>query len=165
MGKREDNKKKIKKVIIIFAALIALAAVIVAIAVVPTAIIENRFENIFDIAEDMLNPKILVTDMGAENNFSDTTGEMLVDGAAALFVVEQISDVADDFKYKGRENAAGSFDIRYKIYEGEKALEIYLTKDGIYYINGDKKYVFVPEDSEAKAEYNQVYITACAFVK
>ena len=165
MGKREDNKKKIKKVIIIFAALIALAAIIVAIIVVPTAMVESKFENIFDRAEDMLNPEILVTDMGAENNFTDITGEMLVDGNAARFVIEQISDVADDFKYAGSENAAGSFDIRYKISDGYTTLEIYLYQDGIYYVKDGKKYVFVPEDSETKIEYNQVYITACAFVK
>ena len=154
-----------KKIIIIATAAIVLVAAIVAIAVVPTAIIENRFEKIFDRAEDLLSPEILVTDMGAENNFSDTTGEMLVDGSAALFIIEQLSEAADDFKYVGRENAVGSFDIRYKIYEGETSLEIYLTKDGIYYINGDKKYVFVPEDSEAKVAYNHVYLTASAFVK
>ena len=165
MGKREIRKKKMKKALAVGAAVLVLVAVIVAIAVVPTAIIENNFENIFERAENMTNPQIFITDMGAENNFSGAKGEMLVVGEAALFMTKQLSEVADDFEYVGKESAVGSFDIRYKIYEGENAIEIYLSKDGMYYVNGDKKYVFVPEDAETKIEYKQIYNTACMFVK
>ena len=165
MGKREIRKKKMKKALAVGAAVLALAAVVVAIAVVPTAIIENNFENIFERAENMLNPQIFITDMSAENNYSDGSGELLVEGSAARFMIDELSDVADDFEYVGKENAAGSFDIRYKIYEGENAIEIYLSKDGMYYVNGDKKYVFVPEDAETRIEYKKIYNTACMFVK
>jgi hypothetical protein len=90
---------------------------------------------------------------------------MLVTEEAAIHMIENLADVADDFEYVGKENAAGSFDIRYKIYEGENAIEIYLSKDGMYYVNGDKKYVFVPDDAETRIEYKQIYNTACMFVK
>ena len=165
MGKREIRNKKMKKIVVIGAAVMVLVAVIVAIAVVPTAIIENNFENIFERAENMLNPQIFITDMSAENNFSGAKGEMLVTEEAAIHMIENLADVADDFEYVGKENAAGSFDIRYKIYEGENAIEIYLSKDGMYYVNGDKKYVFVPEDAETRIEYKKIYNTACMFVK
>ena len=48
MGKREIRKKKMKKALAVGAAVLALAAVVVAIAVVPTAMVNSRFDKIFD---------------------------------------------------------------------------------------------------------------------
>ena len=165
MGKREIRKKKMKKALAVGAAVLALAAVVVAIAVVPTAMVNSRFDKIFDTVEDMAEPEIVVTDMGAENNFSGAAGEMLVTGDAALKILNKLSNAADDFEYVGKEKAEGSFDVRFKVSENETIVEIYLTAKGMYYVKGGNKYLFEPENADAKVEYKQVYNTACAFVK
>ena len=165
MGNRRIKKDTLKKIIIIGGAAVAAIAVAVAIIIVPGAIISSRFEKIFSVAEDMAEPTIVITNMGAENNYSDGSGEILVEGSAARFMIDELSDVADDFEYVGNEKAAGSFDLRYKISDEKTELEVYLSETGIYYVRNGKKYVFEPEDSEAKVEFTKIYNSACLFVK
>ena len=159
------EKKTIKKIIFIALSVLVLIGAAVAIAVVPTAIVSEQFGEIFDAAEDMAEPNMVITDMGAENNLPGAKGEMLIVGEAALHMIDQLADVSDGMEYSGKENAEGSFDIRYKITEGETTLEFYLTEEGMYYVKNGKKYVFLPEDEDTKVELKQIYNTACMFVK
>ena len=163
MGKTKKNI--LKKILIIGGVAVVAIAVAVAIAVVPTALINSRFGNIFNKIEDMSEPSIVITDMGTESNLSGEVGEMLFTGAAADFMLDQLVDVADDFEYVGREDAAGSFDLRYRVSDENTECEFYLSETGIYYIRNGKKYVFEPEDQETNVEYKQIYNAACLFVK
>ena len=165
MEKKRMAKKTLKIILIIGIAAFAVIAGVVAAIVIPTAMVSTEFDKIFDTVEDMFDPSILITDMSVENNFSGSKGEMLVNGAAAVHILENLSDAADDFKYARKENAEGSFDIRFKVTENDLTFEFYLTETEIYYVKNGKKYVFVPEDAEANVEYKQIYNTACMFVK
>lgn len=165
MGKKGIKKNTLKYIIIGSVAALALVLVIVAIIVLPEAIITSRFGKIFNVAEDMTEPSILITDLGTDNNYSGASGEILVADGTAKYMIEQLSDMTDDFIYKGRENAAGSLDLRYKITDGETEVECYLFEEGIYYVRNGKKYVFIPEDNDTKVEYKKIYNSACLFVK
>ena len=142
-----------------------LVAAVASIVIVPSAIVSSKFEEMFDKMEDMPSPEIVITDMGAENNFSTAKGEMLVTGEAAVQILDRLSDAVDDCKYLGKADAEGAFDIRFKVSGNGLAYEFYLTENEIYYVKNDKKYMFTPEDEEAKVEHKQVYNLACQFVK
>lgn len=161
----KTSNKTLKKILVIGAALLALVAVVAAIAIVPAAIVSAEFEEMFDKIEDINAPEIVITDMGADNNFSSARGEMLVNGEAALQILDRIDEAIDDCKYVGKADSKGSFDIRFKVSGDGATYEFFLTESEIYFVKNDKKYVFTPEDEEAKAEHKQVYNLACMFVK
>ena len=172
--RKKSNKKEgldpaKKKTYIIAATVIAAVMIIVSVSavVIPFARINSGFDDIFDAAEDMDSPMVILTDMLADNVLSGESVEiMLDDPVKTKALVERLDDAADDMKYRGKSTKAhSSWDIRVMIREGSVTLTVYMAPDRMYYSSGAAKYFFVPEDGDELEGYKKLFEEVRAMIK
>lgn len=149
----EKKERKLKKwQIATLCALISGAVLVISMAVIlPLYKINEDLERRVDGMTENEDALITITDMGAENIFGGEKGETSLSSRDLL---EELEDIVDDMRYNGQStDSLGAWDIRLRVNGGE----IYLTSEGVYYTSGSVKYRFVPEDNEAKREYERFY--------
>lgn len=164
----EVKTKKVNKTYVIGGVVLGVLAIVaVALAVIlPIVKINAEFDALFETVNGMEQPKMVITDMKAENNFSDSKGEINIDSAAsAKAMIKSLSNIAGKFEYDGRRSSIEAWDIRVKFINGDQTVTMYFAKDGMYYVKNNAKYVFVPEDDETKIAYEGYYNTLCVFLK
>ena len=145
---------------------VALVAVILAV-VLPIVKINADFDKIFDDAMEFDDPKIIITDMMSENNFSGAAGEVTINDKSSVdTMIKRLSSIADRCKYDKRDsNSIGAWDIRFKIVNGNESVVIYLADKKMYYEKNNVKYIFVPENDEVMNEYGILYKSVSKMVK
>lgn len=151
-NKTDNTKQNSKKrtVITIAAASVALVALLLAI-VLPIVKINADFDGIFDKMSQVSDPEVMITDMGAENVFGSSQGEIRV---TSPDLVSELRRLAEDFKYKGKDSdSMGAWDIRFRVKNADGWLEVYLDEDQIYYVSGGVYYRFVPKNEDVSASY------------
>ena len=131
----------------------------------PTVIAESELDGILTDLKEMNEPVMIVTDMKADNTFSDARGEVKIDDPTSTgMLINEILELSDNFKYDGKDSS-DTWDIRVKVNDGEKAVELYFAYGKMYYVKNGAKYVFVPEGAEVKEDFKVLYKTLSAFVQ
>ena len=147
---KQNNKKR--TVITIAIATVAILVLILAI-VLPIVKINSDFDGIFDKMAQVSDPEIIITDMGAENVFGSSQGEIRV---TSRDLVSELCGLAEAFKYKGKDgDSMGAWDIRFRVKSADGWLEVYLDEDQIYYVSGGNYYRFVPKNEEVEKSYSE----------
>ena len=153
-------KKQGSKKTAIIASVMALAVLIIValIVIVPIANISRDFNAIIDEMDAFESPCIVITDMSAENNFSGNAGEVSIDDEnSAKVLICDVVELAKNFKYESRDTSVGAWDIRFKVIDGDRSVDIYMANEKMYFIKNDVKYVFAPQNSEILASYKALY--------
>ena len=164
----DKNKMTNKKYIIAGVSVGALFLIMIASAVLlPFVKINADFDKIFSKAGEMQSPVMIITDMKADNVFSDAVGEVTVESTEKTReIIQALSNLSKNFEYDGRNGDAGTaLDIRIKISDGDKTLVFYMNEKGMYYISGGVRYYFVPRDNAAQKTYSELYSEICDMVR
>ena len=160
------EKKGNKKTLII--ASIVGAAVLLAVAlaiIVPIANISGEFNALIQKMEEFESPRIVITDMSAENNFSGKVSEIdITDEKSVKVMIRDLAELADSLKYDSRDKSIGAWDVRFKVMGGEESAEIYIAEDKLYFVKNDVKYIFVPKDAKATQSHKNLYSRVSMFV-
>ena len=162
----DKNKMTNKKYIIAGVSVGALFLIMIASAVLlPFVKINADFDKIFSKAGEMQSPVMIITDMKADNVFSDAV--VTVESTEKTReIIKALSNLSKNFEYDGRNGDAGTaLDIRIKISDGDKTLVFYMNEKGMYYISGGVRYYFVPRDNAAQKTYSELYSEICDMVR
>ena len=165
---KKTKKKTVNKkpVIIGVSAGLIVVAVIAAAIVIPSLKVDADFEAVFEKMKAAQAPTVIITDMGAESNFSGIAGETTVTEAkSAEMLIGKLVAISEGFEYESRDRSVGTWDIRFRVSDGRDTADIYLSEGKMYYVTGETKFIFVPADEEVASNYKTFYSTVCAFVK
>jgi hypothetical protein len=164
----DKNTMTNKKYIIAGVSVGALFLIMIASAVIlPFVKINADFDKIFSEAGEMKSPVMIITDMKADNVFSDAVGEVTVESTEkARELIKNLAGASKNFDYDSRNgDAVTALDIRIKISDGDKTLVFYMNEKGMYYISGGVRYYFVPRDNAAQKTYSELYSEICDMVR
>jgi hypothetical protein len=160
-------EKKENKRSVIWAAVVGAAVLVAAVlaVVLPIVNINRDFDALIGKMTEFDTPRLVITDMSAENNFSGVAGEIFIDDEnSAKVMIRDLSSLADGLKYDRRDTSVGAWDIRFKVIDGEESAEIYLAEDKVYFVKNDVKYIFVPKGDESAQACKNLYSRFSMFV-
>ena len=144
---KQNKNRKIAIVVAASAAVIAVALLII----VPLIKINSDFDAIFSKMGQVSDPMVVITDMGAENVFGNSKGEVRIVSAD---LVRELCTLSESFRYRGRDtDSLGAWDIRFRVQSADGGLEIYLDEGEMYYLSGGNYYRFVPKNDDAEKAY------------
>ena len=158
-----DPKKK-KLMIAVSVSMGVFLILLVAFAVIyPLVNINSDFDRLISDVEGMHAPAVIITDMLADNIFSDSSGEVMInDEMHTKNLLGWLCDTAGEMKYRGKDtDAFSSWDIRLTVTDGEKRAVLYLSEDGMYYSVGSVEYYFIPKNDDAEKDYDKLYGEVC----
>ena len=152
---------KKKRMIILGVSILALVALTLSVLaiVMPLVKIDSGFRDIFERADAMDAPKIILTDMLADNVLSgEATEVMLDDPVKTKAMADSFRMISEKMKYHGKNTSAhSSWDLRVMIREGDEILIFYMAPDRMYYSSAAVEYQFVPKDDESLREYEKLF--------
>lgn len=161
MEKKENNKPVIIAALV---GVVVLIAVVLAV-VLPIVNIGRDFDSLVQKMNEFESPRLIITDMSSESNFSGKAGEVSMEENSAKVLIRDLTELAEDLKYDSRDTSIGAWDVRFKVIEGDDSVEIYLAEERVYFIKNDVKYIFTPKNDEAMTSYKAFYNGICVFVK
>lgn len=158
-----DPKKK-KLMIAVSVSMGVFLVLLVAFAVIyPLASINSDFDRLISDVEGMNAPTVVITDMLADNIFSDSSGEVMInEEMQTKNLLGWLCDAAAKMKYSGKDtDAFSSWGIRLTVTDGEKRAVLYLSEDGMYYSVGSVEYHFAPKNGDDEKDYEKLYGEVC----
>ena len=159
---KKGNKKAVIAAVVVGAAV--LVAVVLAV-VLPIVNINRDFDALIEKMTGFDTPRLVITNMSAENNFSGVASEISIDDEnSAKVLIRDLAELADSLKYDSRDKSIGAWDIRFKVIDGEGSAEVYLAEDKVYFVKNDVKYIFVPKDDESTQACKNLYSRFSMFV-
>lgn len=160
---------KKKRMIILGVSLLALAALTLSVLaiVMPLVKINSGFRDIFERAGAMDAPRMIFTDMLADNVLSgEATEVMLDDPVKTKEMADSFCRIAEKMKYHEKNTKEhSSWDLRVMIREGDEILIFYMAPDRMYYSSGEVKYQFVPRDDDTLREYEKLFLKVKELIK
>jgi len=148
----KQNKKS--KIALTITAIVLAAVTLSLVIILPLLKINSDFDSIFEKMSAVSDPEVVITDMGAENVFGNTKGEVRVISAD---LVGELCELSEKFRYHGRDSdSMSAWDIRFRVTTDEGWVEIYLDKDNMYYVRGGNYYRFVPKNEETEKSYAEL---------
>ena len=152
--KQKDSTPK-WRAIAIAAVAIGTAAVIALAFILPIVKINSDLDKLLDRMQSTSSPSVTITDMGAENVFGPSKGEITV---VSGDLVAELCRLCEDFRYEENDkNSLGAFDIRLRVADKDGFSELYLDEDEIYYVKGGVYYYFEPKNDKVEKEYEAFY--------
>jgi len=108
----------------------------------------------------------VITDMLADNVFSESAGEVMINDAEQTeALLSGLCSVAREMKYSGKDTETiGTWDIRLTVSEENVRVTVYLAEDRMYYTVGSVKYYFAPNAGEDEKAYQALYGDVCKLV-
>ena len=162
----DPKKKRIITVAAIVLGAVALGLVIYAV-VFPFSRINSGFNKLISDIEKTQAPTVMITDTLADNVFSESSGEVMInDASQTKELLRSMCSVARGMKYSGKgTDSYSAWGIRLTVSEGDVRATVYLTEGKMYYTSGGVKYYFAPRDGESLKAYEAFYSEILKLVK
>ena len=133
----------------------SMALIIMLAFILPIVKINSDFDKMIDQMKSFNTPEISITDMGAENVFGNSKGEVKL---TSPDLVRELCELCEDFKYEDRDsNFLDSWDIRFRVKNGDGFIELFLDDDEVHYVKSGVIYYFSPKNDKTEDKYELFY--------